>query len=89
MTDQYLDGNCLAGPLSELFTVDLSAATGTCVNCGNTGPVASLRVYGRAPGLTARCPECDHVVLRLVRGPDAAWLDLTGTVCLRVALPPG
>jgi Family of unknown function (DUF6510) len=87
MTDQYQDGNSLAGPLSELFTVDLSAATGKCVNCGNTGPIAALRVYARAPGLTARCPECDQVVLRLVRGPDAAWLDLTGTVCLRIALP--
>ena len=84
----YQDGNALAGPLQEIFAVDLTAATGRCVGCGNTGPIAALRVYARAPGIVARCPECDHVVLRLVRGPDAAWLDLRGTVTLRIPLPP-
>lgn len=83
----HLDGNALAGPLSELFAVDVTAATGRCVNCGRTGPIASLRVYSRAPGMVARCPQCDQVILRLVRTPDAAWLDLTGTVSLRVRLP--
>ncbi|WP_433475912.1 DUF6510 family protein [Spirillospora sp. CA-142024] len=84
----HLDGNALAGPLSEVFAVDVTAATGRCVNCGRTGPVAALRVYDRAPGLVARCPGCDHVVLRLVRTPDAAYLDLTGTVSLHIRLPP-
>jgi hypothetical protein len=35
----------------------------------------------------ARCPGCDEVVLRLVRGPDAAWLDLRGVQHLRIPLP--
>jgi hypothetical protein len=83
----YEDGNALAGPLAELFAVDLTAATGECTGCGNAGPVAALRVYGHAPGLVARCPRCDQVVLRLVRGPEAAWLDLRGTVNLRIPLP--
>ncbi|WP_141580508.1 DUF6510 family protein [Actinomadura sp. WMMA1423] len=83
----HVDGNALAGPLSELFAVDVTAATGRCVNCGRTGPVAELRVYDRAPGLVARCPGCGHVILRFVRTPDSAWLDLTGTVSLRVRLP--
>jgi Family of unknown function (DUF6510)/Thioredoxin len=26
----------------------------------------------------ARCPNCDQVLLRLVHGPDRAWLDLRG-----------
>ncbi|TDD68691.1 hypothetical protein E1293_36730 [Actinomadura darangshiensis] len=84
-----VDGNALAGPLSELFAVDVTAATGRCVNCGLAGPIAGLRVYDRAPGLVARCPGCGHVVLRFVRTPDAAWIDLTGTVSLRVQLPSG
>ncbi|MFG2006282.1 DUF6510 family protein [Spirillospora sp. NPDC048911] len=82
----YLDGNALAGPLAEIFTNDVSAAVGRCASCGMTGPVASLRVYGPAPGLVARCPGCDEVMLRLVRSPDAAWLDLCGTTCLRIPL---
>jgi Family of unknown function (DUF6510) len=45
-------------------------------------------VYAQAPGLVARCPGCDHVILRLVRTPDAAWLDLKGAVSLHIPLPP-
>jgi hypothetical protein len=89
MTAEYLDGNALAGPLGEIFAVDVTAATGRCASCGLTGPIASLRVYGPEPGLVARCPGCDEVVLRLVRGPDTAWLDLRGAVSLRVTLPGG
>ncbi len=89
MSEEYLDGNALAGPLSEIFAVDLTVAAGRCVQCGRTGPVAGLRVYAQAPGLVARCPGCDSVMLRLVRGPASAWLDLSGTVCLQIPVPPG
>lgn len=85
--DEYVDGNALAGPLGEIFAVDVVAASGRCVSCGLAGPVAALRVYQHAPGTVARCPGCDEVVLRIVRGPDSAWLDLRGTYSLRVPLP--
>jgi Family of unknown function (DUF6510) len=84
---QYLDGNALAGPLAEIFAVDLTVAVSQCVTCGRTGPLAALRVYNQAPGWVARCDGCDEVVLRLVRGPQTAWLDLTGTLTLRLPLP--
>ena len=87
MDDEYLDGNTLAGPLREIFAADITVAIGRCAGCGRVGAVATLRVYAHAPGLVARCPECDSVVLRLVRGPDRAWLDLRGTVSLEVPLP--
>lgn len=84
----YEDGNALAGPLSELFAVDVVSAEGRCTGCGTTGPVAQLRVYGpgAGPGLVARCPVCGQVVLRVVRGEDSAWLDLRGTESLRFRL---
>jgi hypothetical protein len=82
----YQDGNALAGPLREIFAVDVTVARAQCAGCGRTGAVAELRVYGPAPGLVARCPGCEDVVLRVVRGPDAAWLDLRGTVSLKVPL---
>jgi hypothetical protein len=85
-TEPYLDGNALAGPLREIFAVDVTAATERCVGCGRTGAVATLRVYRHAPGLVARCPGCDEVVLRLVRTPDTAWLDLRGTVSLAIPM---
>ncbi|WP_329129554.1 DUF6510 family protein [Streptomyces sp. NBC_01476] len=84
--DAYQDGNVLAGPLSEIFAVDLTAAVSRCAHCGSTGPVAALRVYGHAPSLVARCPHCGEVVLRIVRAPGNAWLDMRGTVALAVPL---
>ncbi|MCI3221470.1 DUF6510 family protein [Streptomyces sp. NP-1717] len=86
--EAYADGNALGGPLSEIFAVDLTAAVGRCAGCGATGPVARLRVYDRAPGLVARCPDCGRVVLRLVRGPETAWLDLQGAASLAIPLGP-
>jgi hypothetical protein len=86
-TDQFLDGNALAGALGEIFAVDLTVATGRCVFCGRHGALATLRLYVDAPGLVARCPGCDQVMLRIVRGPGRAWLDLRGVVCLELALP--
>ena len=67
------DGNTLAGPLSEVFAVELTTAT--------------LRVYGPDPGFVGRCPHCEDVLLRLVRTPDALWLDLSGVSALRIPMP--
>ncbi|GAA0805913.1 DUF6510 family protein [Spirilliplanes yamanashiensis] len=82
-----VDGNALAGALREIFAVDVTAAVVRCCGCGQAGAVAQLTVWAHAPGLVARCPGCSDVVLRVVRGPDRAWLDLRGTVALEVALP--
>jgi hypothetical protein len=78
------DGNLLAGPLSEVFAVDLTTAVGRCRGCGASSVVATLRVYGPQPGLVARCPGCDDVLLRIVRTPDDVWLDLGGLASLRI-----
>ena len=82
----YQDGNVLAGPLSEVFGVDVTRAAVRCTACGLAGPLPGLRVYSHAQGAVARCPGCEHVVLRLVIGNGTAWLDLRGTVGLRVPL---
>lgn len=85
--EEYQDGNALAGPLSEIFAVDLTSARGRCAGCGVIEPVARLHVYTRAPGLVGRCPHCGHAELRMVRSPDSVWLDMSGTGALRVPLP--
>ena len=32
----HLDGNALAGQLSDLFAFDITEAVGRCTNCGRT-----------------------------------------------------
>jgi hypothetical protein len=87
MTDMWVDGNELAGPMGELFAVDVTVARGRCVSCGQEGAVAEAVVYTRAPGLVARCRYCKSVLLRLVRGPGRVWLDLRGVTCLEFSVP--
>ena len=40
-----------------------------------------------APGVVARCPTCEQVLMRLVRDPGRAWLDLRGLSYLQLAIP--
>lgn len=80
----YLDGNALAGPLGELFAVEITAAVTTCAGCGRRDAVGSLHVYGGDLGVVARCVACDAVVLRYAHTPAGSWLDLRGTVSLHV-----
>lgn len=83
----YMDGNVLAGPLRELFAVDLTGAVVRCATCGSIGPLARMRVYAHAPGLVGRCSTCLAVLLRLVRQPADVWLDLHGASVLRIPVP--
>jgi Family of unknown function (DUF6510) len=83
----WTDGTALAGVLDDLIGPDVTAAVGCCAGCGRTGPMAEVRVFDRAPGVVARCPTCDQVLLRLVRGGGRAWLDLRGLTWLQLAVP--
>jgi ribosomal protein S27E len=85
----WTDGNALAGPLHDVICVEVSTAIGRCTGCGRTGPMAEVRVFDHAPGLVARCPVCDQVLLRLVRGPGRVWLDLSGLTYLQLPMPKG
>lgn len=83
----WVDGNQLGGVLQEIFAVDLTGARGACAGCGRPETVGQARVYPHAPGLVARCPGCQGVLLRVVRGGGRAWLDLRGLTYLEIAMP--
>jgi hypothetical protein len=83
----WTDGNALASPLQEVFRVDITTAIGRCTGCGRTVPMAEARVFDHAPGVVARCPTCEQVLLRLVRDRGRAWLDLRGLSYLQLAIP--
>jgi hypothetical protein len=85
--EDWVDGNALGGALREVFAVDVTNALGRCAGCGQIAAVAEARVYRWSPGVVARCASCDTVLLRLVRSPDRAFLDLHGLTCLEFALP--
>ena len=86
-SDVCSDGSALAGPLQDVFGVEVTTAVGRCTNCGREGPMAEVRVFDHAPGVVARCPTCGQVLVRLVRGSGRAWLDLRGLAYLQLPVP--
>lgn len=61
-----LDGNAIAGQLSEYFGSEMTTARGRCAHCGTEARIGELRVYTRAPGNVVRCRACGNVVMVLV-----------------------
>jgi hypothetical protein len=82
MTDAHQDGNALSGPLSGVFAFDISTSMLTCAGCGRVDRLAAVHVYPGGPGVVARCPDCDNVLLRFAETPRGRWLDLRGSVAL-------
>jgi hypothetical protein len=86
-SNPWTDGNPLTGPVQSVLGIEITTATGRCSRCTHTGPMAEARVFDHAPGVVARCPACNQVLLRLVRGPGRAWLDLRGLSYLQLPVP--
>jgi hypothetical protein len=79
----HLDGNAAAGELSEVFALDVTTAVATCAGCGETGPMAQAMLYETGMGSVLRCPACDSVLLRYVRGGGELRVEMRGVRVLR------
>ena len=84
MSDTWTDGNSLAGPLQDVFRIDVTEAVGRCAHCKATGPLAEGHVFGPAPGLVLRCSQCEQPLLCLARTPGRTRLDLRGLDYLEI-----
>ena len=80
----YVDGNAAAGELSNIFAMDVTAAEGQCAHCGAMKRFAEAHLYMRCPGVVARCPACEHVLLRLVNVRQRVFLDVRGMTYFRL-----
>jgi hypothetical protein len=79
----HLDGNALAGLLSEAFGTDMTVAMRDCSHCGDHSPLGSHRAYIGA-GVVLRCPGCDQVSMRITSLPDRHVVELSGAWKLAV-----
>ena len=80
-----LDGNAVAGLLSEVFAGEVTTAVGTCDGCGASEAVGAIHVY-RAAGTVLRCPHCEDVLIKIVTDGERIWMDLRGLRTLQLAL---
>jgi hypothetical protein len=85
--DRVLDGNAIGGVLLELFGAEMTTVPGACAGCGAREQLAVTDVY-YAAGIVVRCRHCESVLLRIVRGRDRTWLDLSGLRALELAVSP-
>ena len=76
--EMVLDGNAIGGMMLELFGREMTMAVATCRSCGAAGPLASVDVYMKAPGVVVRCRACHSVLMKIVRGRERVWLDVEG-----------
>ena len=78
-----LDGNAIAGPLRDVFAVEMTTALGTCAHCGATAPLGAVHVY-RGAGFVLRCPHCDNVLATLVGSESDVRIALRGLRTLKI-----
>lgn len=89
-----LDGNAIAGTMLDVFGRDMTADVGTCGRCGWTAPLAEVAVYSAGypaghPGVVARCPECEQLLMVIVQRRGVACVDVSGFTSVHATGPAG
>jgi len=81
----HLDGNVLAGPMSDLFVFEPTMTQGQCQSCADIATLGQAMVYGQPMGFVARCRNCDNVLIVIVECAGQKCLSMRGLRWLRVA----
>lgn len=74
----HLDGNVLAGTLSELTGTDPSGTMSQCLGCRDVSPLAAELVFGTPDAWVARCRHCDDVLLVVLHHEETTRVTLDG-----------
>ncbi len=62
-----VDGNVLAGLLSEVFTGDATTMVGVCGGCDSHAPLAEAMVEIDERAAIVRCRGCSHTLFTVMR----------------------
>ena len=79
-----LDGNAVAGLLSQIFAFEPTTAYGTCESCGATDYIGATHAYIHAPGTIVRCAHCENILMVVVHQPGKYILALPGIRWLEI-----
>jgi hypothetical protein len=80
----HLDGNALAGALSEIFTADMTTAITRCATCADTSPIAAAMVFVKPNTYIVRCHVCESMLMTLQLGSHGTRIDLSGLRMLEI-----
>ena len=79
--DLVLDGNGVAGLLTEAFARDPTSLLRTCQGCGGVHALGAHRAY-RSAGVVLRCPGCGVTALVVGVLEERFVIELRGTITL-------
>lgn len=85
--DGHVDGNALAGVMSDVFAFDVTTARARCLACGEVRALAQDLVYGGEQGYVVRCMVCEDVLMVVVPDPEGMRLQMRGMAWLEVPKP--
>lgn len=85
--DLAVQGDAVAGSLSNIFAVDVTAAEVVCPQCGRASPLADEKAYLRGPASLLQCKNCSSVLGRFRRAQDVVWVDMRASGAWQVLLP--
>jgi hypothetical protein len=78
MTEVHTDGNGVAGLLSEVLAVEVTAMQRRCQSCGAENALGAHRAYEGA-GVVLRCPACADVAVLIGVREDRLIMQWRGT----------
>ncbi|HEY1532001.1 MAG TPA: DUF6510 family protein [Galbitalea sp.] len=78
----HLDGNAIAGALSEIFTMDATTAESRCRSCGDVAPLAMAMVFVKPNTYIVRCHVCEDVLFTVQLRSSGSRLDLDALASL-------
>lgn len=78
-----VDGNVLAGMLTELFESDPTTLEGVCGGCGARALLAETLVEVDQTSAIVRCRACTHTLATVLRDPTGSRLIIAGLRELR------
>ena len=73
-----LDGNAVAGLLSEVLCVEATTVLARCGSCGTERALGEAEVYAHAPGVVLRCRGCTAMLMRFARIHGRLVADMHG-----------
>jgi phage tail tube protein FII len=78
----HLDGNAIAGALSEIFLADMTTARSRCRTCGDIAPIAMAMVFVKPRTYVVRCHACEDVLFTVQLRSSGSRLDLDALASL-------
>jgi len=82
----HVDGNALAGPLSQVFTEEITDALARCAGCGSVKAIGETIAYMSEMGSVLRCPGCDSVLMVVTQLRGSLIVGSPGITFLRLPL---